>query len=110
MKSSWILSTSWPESNAPVLVAAGLKNTRGGDSIVTSRVAVGGILLEEDFGECSPPRDSLLCESGILTLRSSDASEEPDDEGVLSEYAGRLVLDERRLAFLRSVEMSKVLA
>jgi hypothetical protein len=45
-----------------------------------------------------------------LTLRSSDASEEPDDEGVLSEKAGRLVLDERRLAFLRSVEMSKVLA
>jgi hypothetical protein len=85
MKSSWILSTSWPESNAPELEAAGPKNTRGGDSIVTSSVAVWGNLLAEDFGECSPTRDSLLCDSGILTLRSSDTREEPDDEGVLSE-------------------------
>jgi hypothetical protein len=38
-----------------------------------------------------------------LTLRSSDASEDPDDEGDLSENAGLLVLDERRLPFFNSV-------
>jgi hypothetical protein len=77
--------------------------------MVTSRVATWEILLEEAFGECRP-RDSLLCDSGILTLRSSDeASEEVDDEGVLSEKAGRFVLEDRRLLFLRSVWTSKEL-
>jgi hypothetical protein len=77
--------------------------------MVTSRVAREGSLLEETFGECSP-RDSLLCDSGILTLRSSDdASEIADEEGVLSEKTGLFVLDDRRLLFFRSVWTSNEL-
>lgn len=43
-------------------------------------------------------------------LLSSDASDEPEDEGDLSEKAGLLVLEERRLPFLKSAGRSKVLA
>lgn len=32
----------------------------------------------------------LLCASGILTLRSWESKEEPEEDGDRSEYAGRL--------------------
>jgi hypothetical protein len=67
-------------------------------------------LLEEVFGECSPTREYLLWFSGIFTLLSSDASEDPDDEGDLSENAGLLTLGERRLLFFKSVGSSKEFA
>lgn len=91
MKSSSILITSWPESNAPVLFVVVPMNNIGGDSILNFNEA-GEIDKEFDelLGEpCRPgmlKENLLLLWSGILTLLSSiDTSEDPEDDGVRSE-------------------------
>ena len=64
-----------------------------------------GILVREVFGEWSPKERRLV---GILTLLSSECSEDPEDEGVRSLMEG-LLLDrlEDFGPFFKSVEMSK---
>jgi hypothetical protein len=78
--------------------------TRGGDSITISRVAAWccGNLLEELLGEWRAPKLRRLSE--VSMLLSSDAREEPDEEGVRSEYLG-LLFD--REAFFKSTGRSK---
>jgi hypothetical protein len=66
-----------------------------------------GNLVEEVLGDISA-RESRLWLSGILTLPSVEANEEPEDEGV------RIVLDDRLLEnflglFFKSVGRSKEL-
>lgn len=92
--SSWMFNLSCPDSNAPVLDAAGPYKTTGGDSITMSREAAlcCGIDLEEDFAEIRFVKDNLLCESGM----SSEAREDAEEDGARWENSGRLCVIEGR--------------
>ena len=62
--------------------------------------------MEEDLGECRPVRESRLWLSGILMLRSSETSDESEEERDRLEIFG-LLFEERRGRFFKSVGISR---